>query len=543
MKLTWWFVCTLIAAGLSAAERIPLEDFGRAPLVARAELSPDGQYVAFLRETEGKQTLFLTDLKTKQLSRIEPADMRGTFASKEVGPFEWVGDRRLVFTTIIWDRFISGMSAVDRDGRQWKTISGAEAKIPNEDRLFATKVIHRFYDQDQSILALGFRLAQGSGLSDENLLYPDVVKVNTFTGHYAVEAKNPGNVVAWGSDNAGCVRVGITADGLKFGTIYRDREDAPWRQLAALGEGRDRIVPLGFEGSSPRLYVAALSARKRWAIYPFDTANGTRGDVLMEDPDYDVVPESGEPAFDGIPLARPVFLRRRHTLAGVYYVTEGPRVRWFDPAIAALQRAIDRALPGTFNLITGGSRDDQRLLVLAYSDRDPGTYFLFDRADNSLTLVATRMGWIKPEQMAAMYPIKYPARDGRLIHGYLTFPPGAPHQHLPLVVLPHGGPWVRDVWGFDPLVQMLASRGYAVLQMNYRGSTGYGAEFSTKRAVARWGARSRTTSRMARAGPSPGAWRIPSASPSSAAATAAIPRSSPWATTRKSTAVASPSPA
>jgi dipeptidyl aminopeptidase/acylaminoacyl peptidase len=477
MKLTRWIVCTVIAGSLSAAGTIPLEDFARAPQVGRAMLSPDGQYVAFLRENEGRETLFLTDLKRGMVSRVDPAEARGTFASKEVRWFDWVSDRRLVFTTIIWDHFIAGVSAVDRDGRQWKTISGFEARIPNEDPLYATAVIHHFDDQDQSILALGVRLAQGSRLSDVNLLYPDVVKVNTLTGHYAVAAKNPGNVVRWGFDSAGCVRVGIAAEGLKHQTIYREREDAPWRQLAPLGEERGEIKPLGFEGSSQKLYVAALSARKRWAIYLYDATNGSLGDVLMDDPDYDLVSELVKPEFDGIPLGGVVFSQPRHALAGVYYVTEGPRVRWFDPAFAAQQRAIDRALPGTFNLITSRSRDDQRLLVLAYSDRDPGTYYLFDRTDHSLTLVGTRMGWIKPEQMAAMFPIKYQARDGLLIHGYFTFPPGAARQNLPLVVMPHGGPGTRDVWGFDPLVQMLASRGYAVLQMNYRGSTGYGEEF------------------------------------------------------------------
>jgi dipeptidyl aminopeptidase/acylaminoacyl peptidase len=465
MKPTWWFGCVILAAGLSAAESIPVEDFARPALVNHAQISPDGQYVAFLREDEGRTKLFLTDLKQRTLTHLEPADAKGLFVPKEIREFHWASDRRLVFTNIIWDHMITGVAAVDRDGRQWITITGAGANTPNEDRLFASTIIHRCDDPDQSILMLDGHEARG-----ELRLYPDVVKVNTLTGHYVRVAKNPGNVVGWGADQAGCVRVGITMDGLKFGTIYREREDASWRSFPSLGAERGQIRPLGFGWSDRTLYVVALSPRKRWAVYPYDPTNGTLGDVLVDDPDYDI----------SVPLVGAVLTKKITGVAGVYYVTEKPQVRWFDPEDAARQRAIDRALPHTFNLIASRSRDGQRLLVFAYSDRDPGTYYLFDRADNSLTLVGTRMGWIKPDRMAPMDPIQYAARDGLPIHGYLTGPLGASRQNLPLVVMPHGGPWVRDVWGFDPLVQMLASRGYAVLQMNYRGSTGYGEDFHDK---------------------------------------------------------------
>ena len=468
----WWFAGAVVVAGLSAAETIPIEDFAKPALVSQAKLSPDGQSVAFLREYEGRTRLFLTDLKQRTLSRIEPADVKRTFVSKDIRTFDWVSERRLVFPTIIWDHFVAGVSAVDRDGRQWKTISGGESNTPNEDRLFAHTIIHRFDDRDQNILMLDLHKAQG-----EERIYPDVVKVSTLTGHYATVAKNPGNVVGWGADQEGCVRVGITLDGLKYGTIYREREDASWRSFPPLDAERGWIRPLGFEGSNQTLYIAALSPRGRWAVYPYDPTNGTLGVLLIGDPEYDVIPQLSAPEMDGIPLAGLVLPKGTTGLAGVYYVAEKPRVRWIDPEWAARQRAIDWALPDTFNLITSRSRDGNRVLVLAYSDRDPGTYFLFDRVDRSLTLVGTRMGWIKLDRMAAMDPIQYPARDGLLIHGYVTYPPGASRQNLPLVVMPHGGPWVRDVWGFDPLVQMLASRGYAVLRMDYRGSTGYGEEF------------------------------------------------------------------
>ncbi len=473
MKRFWRLVWALAAVGLVAAERVPVEDFARSPLASRMALSPDSQYVAFLREADGRQTLFLSDLKTRQLRRVRPADSRRALTAKDVPWFCWVGDRRLAYETLIWDHFVTGVSALDCDGRRWKTISGVESRIPNEDRLYARTVIRVCDDADQSVLMLDQHEAAG-----EEILYPDVVKVYTITGHYRRVARNPGNVVAWGADAAGVVRVGITIDGLKPGAIYRENETAPWKRLAPPPAAHGSLLPVAMEGMGPGMYVSALTVQQRRAVYTFDAARGTLGDVLLDDPEYDILPgpDGLMPDFDGIPLARAVVPRSKHRLTGVYFLTEKPRVRWFDPEAAAEQRALDRALPDTFNVIVDGSRDGRRLLVLAFSDRSPGVYYLYDLADKSLTLVATRMGWLKPEQMAPMLPIEYRARDGHVIHGYVT-PPGAARQHVPLVVLPHGGPWVRDAWGFDPLVQMLASRGYAVLQVNYRGSTGYGKAF------------------------------------------------------------------
>ncbi len=480
MKSIWWFAGLIVAASLSAAESIPVDDFARSPQVSHMEISPDAKNVAFLREVNGRETLFFSDLATRQVVEVHPADARGTFASKDVARFEWVGPRRVAFVTIIWDHFFAGMSAVDCDGKLWKTISGYEAKIPNEDPLYANRIVRPFGDPGQNVLVFGNRIPQGSRFLEFNQIFPDAVKLNTVTGHYEVMARNPGNVVSWGMDQAGCVRVGVTADGTKQGLIYRENADTPWRNLASFGPERGKVFPLCFDGSNRVLYVSAVSPGGRWAVYPLDPASSNLGPALIANPEYDIIPDRISPELDGHSLGHLIPSKQPQSAAGVYYVTERPQVRWFDDEAAARQRTIDRALPDTFNLIVNWENADRYLLVLAASDRDPGTYFLYDRAFKSLTLIATRMKWINPERMAAMEPIQYTARDGLVIHGYLTYPPGAPRQHLPLVVLPHGGPWVRDCWGFDPLVQMLASRGYAVLQMNYRGSPGYGAEFAEK---------------------------------------------------------------
>jgi len=473
MRKTPWIVGLVLLAAAGAAGSVPVEDFARTPLFSNAQLSPDGEHVAFIREHEGKISLFLTNLRSRALTIIDAGDVRGASAPKEAVSFSWLSSRRIAYLTAAWNRGITGMAAVNVDGSQAKTFTGSDARNPGHNRLYATRILPPPDKDGESILMLDDSDSRG-----EKPKGMDVLKVDTVTGLFQKLIDNPGNVVAWAADSGGNVRLGIAVEDMKSWVIRRDSSEAPWKALAPLEMAHGHMGLVGLDESTGEVLVTALSAQKRWAIFPADPNTGTFGDVLVANPNYDILPPRHVPAMDGCPLARAVFSEKKLGLAGVYFAGETPQVRWLDAEHAGMQKAIDRALRGTFNLIVGWTRDERRLLVLSYSDRDPGTYYLFDVADNSLTPIATRMGWLKPEEMAQTFPAKYAARDGVTIGAYLTFPAGKPRKDLPLVVLPHDEPRARDVWGFDPLVQMLASRGYAVLQANYRGSTGFGDEFS-----------------------------------------------------------------
>jgi len=181
-----------------------------------------------------------------------------------------------------------------------------------------------------------------------------------------------------------------------------------------------------------------------------------------------------DPQFD--PFA-PIIVGRTNQLAGVIYESDRLRVEWFDDRFKAIQAKADASLPGTVNLWINSSRDGNKHLFKAVSERSPGDYYLLDTSRNEFGPIGKVAGWINPEQMAEMKPILYRSRDDLAIHGYLTLPVGRQGTNLPLVVMPHGGPRLRDTWQFVPEVQFLANRGYAVLQMNFRGSTGYGWAF------------------------------------------------------------------
>lgn len=457
------------------AEPIPVEDFAKSPLFSNLRMSPDGEYIAFLHEDAGRTLLYLNDiLMKKRMARIEPGSVAGMSVRKEISDYRWITNKRLAFTTTVWDLYWLGVSAVDRDGRNWKALSGAEADPFGSRTLMAREIIHSFYDEKAHVLMLDHRDSSGS-----EVLYPHVIDVNTLSGTHEQVVKNPGNVIAWSADRSGVVRLGITATGTKFGVIYRDTADQPWQTLFTSDDERGPITPLGFDHSNKKIFVRALSEKKRGAVFLIKPGQKDLGQPIFEDPEFDVIPDSGVvPAVDGIPMYQLIFSRRKQALVGIRYLTEGPRMKWLDDEFRGYQGAIDQALPGMVNVFTSRTEDDGKIMVLSFSDVEPGRYYLFNVRDHTLGLVGARMPWLKSEEMAPMHLVTYQARDGLKIHGYLTLPLGHPPKNLPLIVLPHGGPWARDVWQFDPLVQFLANRGYAVFQMNYRGSVGYGQEFS-----------------------------------------------------------------
>lgn len=462
---------------LGAADPVPVEKFVEGSVLSRARLSPDGKHLAFIQEIDGKSWLKILEIGTKTVARIDPGRSLSGM-SKEVPSFNWVSDRRISFITTIWDGYyFTGVSAVDCDGENWKAYTGPDADINNHNPLLATQVIHSFEDSDQSVLMLDRGSNEG-----KDRIFQDVIKVSTLTGYYTTVVENPGDVVGWVVDRQGVVRLGVTRHGMRFGAIYRESEKDPWRKLPLFAEKLGRVSPLGFDYDGRRLVVATTSAQKRRAVHFYDPAEGKLGELIAGHDDYDIVPERGAPSVDGVSLATAIGSELAGTVVGVRFMTEGPRVQWFDPSLSALQSAIDKALPQTVNLITSRSRDELRFLILAFSDRDPGKYYLLDLQGEKLNmhLLGPRIPDFPVEKMAPMFPVKYPARDGEEIHGYLTMPLGGKKKGLPLIVMPHGGPNVRDIWGYSAMVQFLANRGYAVLQMNYRGSPGYGTEFYEK---------------------------------------------------------------
>ena len=258
------------------------------------------------------------------------------------------------------------------------------------------------------------------------------------------------------------------------GTVLFRPTEADTFRVIARTTFKDTFDPLFFTFDDQALYASSNLGRDKTAIVLFDPATGKEREVLFEHPEVDV---------DGMSYSR-----KRHVLTTIDYVTWKPERKFLDPATQALYTSLETRLPGKEVFVTSMNRDEDVMIVRTISDRSLGSYYLYQRAGDRLTKLADRNPWLAESELAPMKPVTYKSRDGLTIHGYLTLPLGVAPRNLPVVVNPHGGPWARDQWGFNPEVQFLANRGYAVLQVNFRGSTGYGRKFFES-SFKQWGTR------------------------------------------------------
>lgn len=472
------------ALGLSARGapegKIPVEDFARGPAIQDAVISRDGKTVAHMVTFEREQRLVFHDLETGKVLQMELPGSPDPLETGYTG-FAWVGRDRVIFSM-----YAQGLSAVDRDSKNYVGLAGRDRERDRNDQQQALLmgVVHVFTGNEEGKVLMQ-EFDTPIGLADGQFFsvsFPHVSKVDTRTGYFQRVVTNPGNVVQWLADGSGCVCIGVQQSKGLNRIIHRQSEADSWQPLDGLDYNGRRSFPLGVSGDGRTLYLARITPAGNWGVFSYDLVKQQLGDLILSHDHYDIIPPDFHVSFDGFSMQTLVMSPDRQELLGIRYVTDLPRVFWVDVGMAGIQAALDQALPRAVNTITSMSDDRQKMLVLSWAANDPGTYYTFDLNKKSLKPLLARMPWIKPAQMAKVYPISYQARDGLVIHGYLTVPPGhdGDPKNLPLVVYPHGGPWVRDTWEFDDLAQFLANRGYAVLQMNYRGSVGFGDAFFKK---------------------------------------------------------------
>ena len=226
---------------------------------------------------------------------------------------------------------------------------------------------------------------------------------------------------------------------------------------------KETFAPLVFTSDNKQLYVSTNIGRDKTAIVKYDVENKKELEKIYEHPEVDVT--------------NLLSSRKRRVITGVSYTTDKSQYHFIDKQRADLQKDLERRLPGYEVRLAGCNREEDKCLVRTFTDRSRGAYYFYDLKSKDFRKLSDISPWLNEQDMAPMKPIKYQSRDGLTIHGYLTLPKGVAARNLPVVVNPHGGPWFRDQWGYNPEVQFLANRGYAVLQVNFRGSTGYGRKF------------------------------------------------------------------
>lgn len=458
----------LIAIGCAApAHAFDIEPFIRKSEFGDVKISPTGEYIAATVPLENTTALAVVRISDGQ---ITGGGRAGKF--RHVDDMWWVNDERLLFTTtekmgmldqplptgdIFTMRANSSAAEVLVGQRVEGQSLGTRISGKRAEMVWALLVDTLPSNDNEAIISV-------AGFSDDP--YARAERLNVNTGRRMPVTKAPVRNGRYVTDTAGEVRaaIGYNVD-RSIKTFVRADNRAQWTLLNDEASNGVSLLPLGFSADNRTLYLRAERRTGTSRIEGHDMATGERSVVLA-----DAAAEPEAVIYDPV-TSVPV---------GVRYMDGRPRTAFFDPEseIARQYRSLEAAFPGQSLMITSSTKDGRTVLVQVWSDRNAGDYFTYDTVAKKAAHVLSTMGWHDPEAMAEKRPVSLSARDGLPLAGYLTLPRGGGETGLPMVVLPHGGPYgVYDTWGFDPEVQMLAAAGYAVLQVNFRGSGNHGRAF------------------------------------------------------------------
>jgi dipeptidyl aminopeptidase/acylaminoacyl peptidase len=463
---------------------IPVETLFRKSEYRALTFSPDQKFMAALMPINSRYNLVVIDLEKRNANRVT------NFDKADVLNFWWASNDRLLFTTgdmlqLAANAGDGGLFAVDKDGRNSRILIQPISATPGQYVLRLTSYRGRIKDNKEEVIVSS---------NDRSADSSDLYKMNIYTGRKSLLSfDSPGKVNNWVLDRNNEPRAAYRADGKEGGGysfFYRSDARQPFRELRKWDhELKDIVIPLSFAPDNKTMFVASNIGRDTMAFFKFDPDTNTLGELVYGDDRFDMY-TTGLIGGGGLGEGGSIRFGGREedlgTVIGVSYNADKPKTVWFDPDIQKAQATLDAALPkGNVNVWNPNHR---RALVRSYSDTDLGRYYIFDQDKKTLEETGVRpASWIEPKQMRPMQYVSWLAADGMKIDGYLTLPAAyGTGKPVPLVLHPHGGPWAKDNWGYNPEVQFLANRGYAVLQPNFRGSTGYGTKH-LKASYKTWG--------------------------------------------------------
>ncbi|HEY4302344.1 MAG TPA: alpha/beta fold hydrolase [Candidatus Didemnitutus sp.] len=449
----------LTAFAEPAAPPIPLESFFAEPATSM-RVSPDGHYLAFMTMLGyGKVGVALMDLATGKIEPLASAN------DENIKGFLWKGSETIIYYGDVGGnerpayRSISIVPPKNGGKRVAYSLADSLRDGISNDANFASLIDPLPYDP-KHVLVYG-----RSGYGSFTFRY---FLMDTHTGERTNvpgfdETLFDSNVIA---DNNGALRARLSLIGGRMVFDASPAPEAPYVKLADFPatdypEDRPPWELLHFARDNETLYFVNRAQSDIGVLQTINVRTREISAPIFQPPEGEI--ENVLMSYD------------RRKLYGVTYISDRRHYHFFDAHREALQTMIDRSLPGTENVIVSSSEDEKTMVILAHSDRDPGTFYVLK--NNRLGQVTRARPQIDPAAMQPMEPIQFTARDGLVIHGYLTRARSA-HGPTPLILNPHGGPFgIRDDWGFNPEIQFLANRGFAVLQVNYRGSGGYGRKF------------------------------------------------------------------
>lgn len=426
--------------------QIPLEDFFRNSERTGYQLSPDGSYISYMAPYKDRLNVFVR--------RVDETDEHAIRITNEtersVAGYMWADNQRLLYMKDTAGDENYQLYGVHRDGsddRAYTAFDGVRTSLIDD------------LEEQQGVVMIG--------MNKRNPEVFDPYRLNIEMGELTLLAENPGNIQGWMTDHDGRLRVATAiVDGVNTQILYRDTEDEPFKPVLTTNF-RDVVSFMEFTPDNKEVYAATNLHRDKTILVRMNPATCEELEVLYENERYDIASIS--------------YSRKRKKLLSVYCTGHKEPVRhYFDAEEEQLRQRIKAHFPNQRYGIADTDKAEDNYLIYVGGDRTRGSYWHYNALTDEAKKIADLAPWIKSDEMNAMHPVCYTTRDGLQIEAYLTLPDGLTPdtaKQLPVVVNPHGGPWARDCWGYSSEVQFLSNRGYAVFQMNFRGSTGYGRHF------------------------------------------------------------------
>ncbi|MCX2478794.1 prolyl oligopeptidase family serine peptidase [Pedobacter sp. MC2016-15] len=421
---------------------IPVADFFKSQERGYYALSPNGKILSYLKMVDNKQNLFVEDLssgKSMQITKVE---------DKNINYYSWVSNDELIYYKEKGGaERLSDIFIINKEGAEERKLSdnGQSRMRVLKDELIDGKF-----------------LLVSSNKRDSTVF--DVYRLNVRDGHMEMAAKNPGNITDWITDSRGKLRLATSSDGVNETLLYRDTETRVFKPVIT-NNFKTTLKPIAIAGDRPHIVYAISNVnRDKNALVELDCTTGKENKILFRNDTLNVVDAQ--------------YSESKKRISFVVCESWKKEKYYLDSSAKQLYKKLDKLLPGTESRIIGRDKAESAFIVRTFTDRNPGSYYLYFAGKGTIRKLSDFNPYVKESELSNMRPVSFIARDGLKIQGYLTLPLNKAAANLPVVVLPHNGPGMRNSWGYNAEVQFLANRGYAVFQINYRGSTGYGKSFN-----------------------------------------------------------------
>lgn len=422
-----------------SAKKIPIEDFFSVPIKTSYLVSPDGKYISYLKPDNNRIHIYVETVDGRHTTQLT------CDSNRSISSYYWVNNNEILYLKGASEDKDPGLYAVKIDGtdkRELVSFSKTKVRLISSNPVNDSQVLVSLNKRDSTVF--------------------DAYRLDIHSGKLSLLLKNPGNITKWYSDPAGKLRMAIASDGVNETLLYRDSENQKFRTVLT-NNFKSSISPIAFSADNRCIYALSNQNRDKMALVELDCISGKEHRVIYSNPEVDV--------------SEAIYSVNRGKLIYAGYETWKKQRFYLDDTVKATFRKLEELLPNTEINIASADSAEKKFIIRTYTDRNPGSFYLYSIDENKLVKLGDVNPSLRVDDMAEMKPIKYKTRDGLTVNGYLTLPIGKSPKNLPVVVLPQGSSDLRNSWGYNSEVQFLANRGYAVFQVNFRGSKGYGKEF------------------------------------------------------------------